>query len=41
MKTLSRTRCSISWRWYREHKLDNTYVYDGVKEALDGDPEKP
>lgn len=20
--------------WYREHKLDNTYVYDGVKEAL-------
>ncbi len=21
--------------WYREHKLDNTYVYDGVKEALD------
>src|SRR5476649_80302 len=21
--------------WYREHKLDNTYVYDGIKEALD------
>jgi len=21
--------------WYREHKLDNTYVYDGVKQALD------
>jgi len=21
--------------WYREHKLDNTYVYDGVKESLD------
>jgi phosphoglycolate phosphatase len=21
--------------WYREHKLDNTYVYEGVKEALD------
>jgi phosphoglycolate phosphatase len=21
--------------WYREHKLDNTYVYDGVKDALD------
>jgi phosphoglycolate phosphatase len=21
--------------WYREHKLDNTYVYDGVKEALE------
>jgi phosphoglycolate phosphatase len=21
--------------WYREHKLDNTYVYDGVKECLD------
>jgi phosphoglycolate phosphatase len=21
--------------WYREHKLDTTYVYDGVKEALD------
>jgi phosphoglycolate phosphatase len=21
--------------WYREHKLDHTYVYDGVKEALD------
>ena len=20
--------------WYREHKLDNTYVYDGVKDAL-------
>ncbi len=20
--------------WYREHKLDNTYVYEGVKEAL-------
>jgi phosphoglycolate phosphatase len=20
--------------WYREHKLDNTYVYDGIKEAL-------
>jgi phosphoglycolate phosphatase len=20
--------------WYREHKLDHTYVYDGVKEAL-------
>jgi phosphoglycolate phosphatase len=20
--------------WYREHKLDTTYVYDGVKEAL-------
>jgi phosphoglycolate phosphatase len=20
--------------WYREHKLDNTYVYDGVKESL-------
>ena len=20
--------------WYREHKLDNTFVYDGVKEAL-------
>ncbi|HEV7550713.1 MAG TPA: HAD-IA family hydrolase [Candidatus Angelobacter sp.] len=21
--------------WYREHKLDNTYVYEGVKESLD------
>ena len=21
--------------WYREHKLDNTYVYDGVKQSLD------
>ena len=21
--------------WYREHKLDHTYVYDGIKEALD------
>lgn len=21
--------------WYREHKLDNTYVYEGVKDALD------
>jgi phosphoglycolate phosphatase len=21
--------------WYREHKLDSTYVYDGVKEALE------
>lgn len=21
--------------WYREHKLDNTYVYDGIREALD------
>jgi phosphoglycolate phosphatase len=21
--------------YYREHKLDNTYVYDGIKEALD------
>ena len=21
--------------WYREHKLDNTYVYEGVKEALE------
>jgi phosphoglycolate phosphatase len=21
--------------WYREHKLDNTYVYDGVKESLE------
>jgi phosphoglycolate phosphatase len=21
--------------WYREHKLDNTYVYDGIKESLD------
>jgi phosphoglycolate phosphatase len=20
--------------WYREHKLDNTYVYEGIKEAL-------
>jgi phosphoglycolate phosphatase len=20
--------------WYREHKLDNTYVYDGIKDAL-------
>jgi phosphoglycolate phosphatase len=20
--------------WYREHKLDSTYVYDGIKEAL-------
>jgi len=20
--------------WYREHKLDNTYVYEGVKESL-------
>src|SRR5947209_20159759 len=33
--------------YYREHKLDNTYVYDGIKEALDairasrnGDPVK-
>lgn len=33
--------------WYREHKLDHTYVYDGIKEALDaiwksrdGDPVK-
>src|ERR1041385_1729002 len=23
-----------SLAWYREHKLDNTYDYDGVKEAL-------
>jgi phosphoglycolate phosphatase len=21
--------------WYREHKLDNTYVYDGIRESLD------
>jgi len=21
--------------WYREHKLDSTYVYEGIKEALD------
>jgi phosphoglycolate phosphatase len=21
--------------WYREHKLDNTYVYEGIKESLD------
>jgi phosphoglycolate phosphatase len=21
--------------WYREHKLDNTYVYEGVKESLE------
>ena len=21
--------------WYREHKLDSTYVYDGIKESLD------
>lgn len=21
--------------WYREHKLDTTYVYDGIREALD------
>src|SRR6266478_5800406 len=21
--------------WYREHKLDNTYVYDGVKQSLE------
>jgi len=21
--------------WYREHKLDHTYVYEGIKEALD------
>jgi phosphoglycolate phosphatase len=21
--------------WYREHKLDTTYVYDGIKESLD------
>ena len=21
--------------WYREHKLDHTYVYDGVRESLD------
>jgi phosphoglycolate phosphatase len=21
--------------WYREHKLDHTYVYDGIREALD------
>src|SRR5499427_10952031 len=20
--------------WYREHKLDSTYVYEGIKEAL-------
>jgi phosphoglycolate phosphatase len=21
--------------WYREHKLDNTYVYEGIRESLD------
>src|SRR5438445_6037276 len=33
--------------WYREHKLDHTYVYDGIRQALDaiwksrdGDPVK-
>ena len=27
-------RSTISWLYYRDHKLDNTHPYDGIKQAL-------
>ena len=35
-KTLLRDAYAFFLDYYREHKLDYTYAYDGVLEALDG-----